>query len=144
MPVRLGRFSDGTHPVLYTALEWETAGHEYGHWIPTNYGPVRDTAFRVRLHLISCDFAGRVKDIRPFLAEYPWLTANDHVECQRLGAIATAEVLDGLLAPSARRDLGTTVPVLVRGAVSKPRQESDVIFLVDPNAPDGMTVTFSR
>ena len=132
-PFRPARFSDGAHPVLYTALEWETAGQEYSYWAPTLYGDGSGTPFRVRLHLISCHFEGATKDVRPVQADYPWLTASTYDECQKLGAAAKAEGLDGLLSPSARRSGGTTVPIFSQASVSQPAEEREVIFAIEPN-----------
>ncbi len=143
-PFRPTRFSNGDHGVLYTALEPGTAGVEYGHWAPTVFGVGMGTPFRVRLHLISCWFAGRAKDLRPYLVDFPWLTADkDYAECQRLGAAAKAEGLAGLHAPSARRPDGATVPILVPDSVSQPRQEREVVYLIDPTASGGPTATFA-
>jgi hypothetical protein len=137
-PFRPTRFSNGDHGVLYTALMPETAGREYGHWAPVVFGAGMGSPFRVRLHLISCWFAGKAKDFRPHLADFPWLTADqDYGECQRLGAAAKAEGLAGFLAPSARQPNGTTVPILAPGSASQPRQEREVVYLIDPTAADG-------
>jgi len=143
-PFRPTRFSNGDHGVLYTALQPETAGREYGHWAPTVFGVGMGIPFRVRLHLISCRFAGRAKDLRPYLADFPWLTEDkDYTACQRLGAAAKAEGLAGLLAPSARHANGTTVPILTPGAVSQPRQEREVVYLIDPTAFGGPIAHFA-
>jgi hypothetical protein len=142
-PFRPARFSNGAHPVLYTALEWETAGEEYSYWAPKLYGDGSGTPFRIRLHLISCRFEGATKDVRPFHADCPWLTEDTYDECQRLGAAAKAEGLDGLLSPSARRLEGTTVPIFSQSSVSNPAEEREVIFVIEPNAPYGARAVFS-
>ncbi len=143
-PFRPGRFSNGDHGVLYTALEPETASQEYGHWAPTVWGIGAGRPLSVRLHLITFWFAGRAKDLRSYLADFPWLIADkDYAECQRLGTAAKAEGLAGLHAPSARRANGTTVPIFVPSAVSQPRQEREVVYLIDPTASSGPTATFA-
>jgi hypothetical protein len=127
-PFRPARFSNGAHPVLY--------------WAPKLYGDGGGTPFRIRLHLISCRFEGTTKDVRPFYADCPWLTADTYDECQRLGAAAKAEGLDGLLSPSARRREGTTVPIFSQSSVSNPTEEREIIFVIEPNAPNGPRAIF--
>ncbi len=46
---------------------------------------------------------------------------NDYTFCNRLGAEAVSQDLDGLLAPSVRKPGGTNVPVFSRRALSNPR-----------------------
>jgi hypothetical protein len=100
--------------------------------------------FRVRLHLISCRFVGQAKDLRPHLADFPWLIADkDYAACQLLGAAAKAEGLAGFLAPSARQPNGTTVPILAPDSVSQPLQEREVIYLIDPTATGGPIARFA-
>jgi hypothetical protein len=140
---RKGRFSDGSHGVLYTAVERETAGQEYCHWAPIVFGAGIGRAFRVRVHLISCQFEGATKDVRLLLSSCPWLTMDDHTECQRLGADAKAEGLAGLFAPSARRPGGSTVPIFIDSTVSAPVQEGEVHVTIDPLAPTGAIATFA-
>lgn len=142
-PFRPTRFSNGDYGVLYTALESETASQEYGHWAPRIFGAGMGASFRIRLHLVSCWFAGQAKDLRPYLADFTWLTADNYAECQLLGATAKTEGLAGFLAPSARRRDGTTVPILVPGSVSQPRQEREIIYLIDPTASGGPIATFT-
>lgn len=133
-PFAKGRFSDGSHGVLYTARELETAGREYAYWAPRYFGVHPAAPLRVRLSLLSCQFEGRAKDVRPFLGEFPWLTSDDHIECQKLGAAAKAEGLDALIAPSARHAGGTTVPIFSQGAASDPRNEGDVRYTIGADA----------
>lgn len=113
------RFSNGDYGVLYTAREEETAAQEYAYWAPQYLNPTPGSPYRVRLHLISCWFEGRAKDVRPFLEECQWLISDDYGECQKLGAAARADGLAGLIAPSARRQPdGVTVPIFLAGAAS--------------------------
>lgn len=130
------RFSNGEFGVLYTAATAETASREYAHWAPRNFAPTAGHSMRVRLHLLSCEFAGHVKDLRPFVEDCPWLIANDYSECQKLGAAAHAEGLAGLFAPSARdRPNGATVPIFLIDAASNPQVQGDVIFIVNATIP---------
>ena len=98
------RYSDGSFPVFYGSLEEETAGAEVVHWAPKRMGaPAKPrTAFYTRF---SVTFEGTVKDLRAKRGEWRGLTHDsDYAFCNRLGAEAVAAGLDGLLAPSARRD----------------------------------------
>ena len=67
------RFSNGEFGVLYTARTAQTAGYEYAHWAPRNFAPAPGEPVRVRLHLISAMFQGRVIDVCPFVDQWPWL-----------------------------------------------------------------------
>lgn len=130
------RFSNGNFGVLYTAREKETAGEEYAYWAPKNFSPAPHRSYRVRLHLISCQFDGRAKDLCQFVDVCPWLISDDYRECQRLGAAARQEGLAGLFAPSARRRPdGTTVPIFASDAASQPAEEGDVVFTISATAP---------
>lgn len=126
-----GRYSDGSYGVLYTAKHDRTAKREYAHWAPQYYNPNPGAPYRVRMHLISCTFQGRCKDVRSFVDECPWLIANEYTECQNLGAQARREGLSGLLVPSARdRPNGTNIPVFVVSTISEARDEAEIIFAV--------------
>ena len=113
----VSRFSDGSFPVFYCATEAKTAEAESRYHrsrfvpgIPTRY-----TLFR-------CDFDGSKKDLRSKIDEWPALTYdNDYGFCNELGAEAVKTGVDGLLAPSVRRDGGTNIPVFTRSAISNPR-----------------------
>jgi hypothetical protein len=143
-PFPTGRFSDGSHPVLYTAVEPETAGSEYSHWAPSAFFADGGRPYQIRVHLFSCHFAGTVKDLRPFHVTFPGLTdPHDHRECQAIGSAALAEGLAGLISVSARRLTGTTLPIFSRGAASRPNWEGEVHVIIDQNAPGGATATFT-
>ena len=130
------RFSDGTFPVFYSALEPETADAEVRHWFRNIAGkPTKPrTAYYSRF---SCDFEGSIKDLRPMHAEWPNLTHDsDYRFCNSLGSEAVASRLDGLLTPSARNPNGTNVPVFQRRAVSNPLVHALVAVTLDP--PSGV------
>jgi hypothetical protein len=130
------RFSNGDYGVLYTARDKETAAQEYAYWAPQYLNPTPVSPYRIRLHLISCWFEGRAKDVRPFLEECQWLISDDYGECQKLGSAARAEGLAGLIAPSARRQPdGVTVPILLADAASQPAEEGEVRFTVSAIEP---------
>lgn len=124
------RFSDGTFPVLYGAIEAQTAEAEVEHWFRKHVGTHARTAFYVR---IRYRFSGKVKDLRPKKTAWPALTnEKDYRFCNDLGADAVAAGLDGLLAPSARNDGGTNLPAFVRRAVDEFSEGRFVALTYDP------------
>ena len=80
-----------------------------------------------RYTLFTCDFGGSVKVLRPKKEEWQALTYDsDYGFCNELGAEAVTTGLDGLLAPSVRRDGGTNIPVFTRSSISNPRDLEEV------------------
>ena len=116
------RFSDGSFAVFYCSTEPETAEAEVRHHFCANYSG-RPADNRVAWYQrFKCDFQGSVKDLRSMQTEWPELTHHsDYRFCNMLGAEAKASLLDGLIAPSARRPGGTNVPVFERSAIGEPR-----------------------
>lgn len=130
-PFRPGRFSAGSYGVLYTARKHRTANKEFAHSAPRSFSPGPGSPYTIQLQLTSCMVRGRAKDVRRLLPDNPWLIADDHAQCQGLGAAARAEGLDCLVAPSARdRPRGTTMPIFQASAVSEGQQEGIVIFTI--------------
>ena len=127
------RFSDGSFGVFYSSLESETAEAEVRHWAPRRSSarsPGQRTLWYLRL---ECDFDGNTKDLRLMQVEWPKLTHDhDYELCNRLGAEAVAVILDGLLAPSARKKNGTNVPVFTRRAIDNPRENGWVEIACSP------------
>lgn len=116
----VSRFSDGSFAVFYGALEVETAMAEVRYHFTSRFSgePNSKPAWYRRF---ACDFTGSVKDLRPKRNAWPALThGSDYGLCNRLGAKAREESLDGLLAPSARCE-GTNLPVFERSALSNAR-----------------------
>ena len=125
------RYSDGSFPVLYTALEESTAEAEVRHWFPTRMG--NPSTLRMGHYLcFSCSFHGMTKDLRPKHSEWKGLTDEDYDFCNRLGKEASEEGLDALLSPSAREAHGSTVPVFVRTSVDRPQVLKAVALTFDP------------
>jgi hypothetical protein len=131
------RFSDGTIPVFYSALEPETAEVEtfawYAKYALRNASQER-TAYYQR---IACDFQGDVKDLRPHLQTLPCLIqdeAEGYPDCNRIGIEAFGEGIYGLLTPSARKLEGTCLPVFRREALSNPQSQALVAFKFDPSS----------
>ena len=127
------RFSDGSYPVFYCAIERETARAEAEHWFSHFAGkPKGDRT--VLYSCFACDFSGDTKDLRPKLDEWPALTyPDDYRLCNTLGAEALKIQLDALLAPSARRPQGTNLPVFARRAINNP---GDLIRMMATYHPD--------
>ncbi len=127
------RYSDGSFPVFYSALERETAKEEIKHHTRkylTQHATKPRTVYFLRF---ACDFNGSGKDLRIKHNEWPWLTHDNYSKCHDIAREAVHENLDGLLAPSARRDSGTCLPVFKRAAISNPISEDVVSFTFDPS-----------
>lgn len=130
--LRLTRYSDGSFPVFYSALEVETAKAEITYWFRRFVGSPADprTAFYSRF---SCEFDGKVKDVRPKKTEWSDLTHDtDYTFCNGLAAEAKDESLDALLAPSARRSTGSNLPVFERKALSNPTTHKVAAVTFEP------------
>lgn len=125
-----GRFSDGAFPVFYSAVEFDTATAEAIE-NQIRYA-VSNSSRLANFVLISCAFSGQTKDLRPLLPDMPFLVADDHSECQRIGTEAHLDGLASLLTPSAQQENGTCLPVLLRAALSDAREERHVVFRWNP------------
>lgn len=134
----VNRYSDGSIRAFYGALEWETAEAEVKHHIRKYLTPQYATKPRTVYYLgFACDFVGNSKDLREKYSEWPWLT-QDTISaismCHGIAREAVQEGLDGLLAPSARRNDGTCLSVFKRTAISNPESAKFVAFTFDPTA----------
>ncbi len=119
------RFSDGSFPVGYFSLESEAAEAEVRHWFSGRFAGCPNRRRTAWCSRFTCDFRGRVKDLRSMQHTWPDLMhGKDYTFCHRLGVEAVSEDLDGLLVPSVRNSGGTNVPVFVRRALSHPREHS--------------------
>ena len=128
------RFSDGSFTVFYGSLELATAETEVRHHMCTGFSGKPDRRRVAWFQCFKCHFDGYVKDLRTKQEEWPDLThKNDYGFCNKIGAEAQKASLDGLLAPSARRKGGTNLPVLVRSALSDPRDLRLVRVSCDPS-----------
>ncbi len=127
------RFSDGSFPVFYGSLEAETAEAEVAYWFKASFAgsPVRRR--RAFYQRFSCSFEGSEKDLRHKSSEWPELThESDYAFCNRLGAEAVRLGLDALVAPSARRQGGSNLPVFSRSSITAPRDEALVSVTLEP------------
>lgn len=135
------RYSDGSFGVLYTSLEPETSAGEYAYWAPTFVPPRPGLPILVRLPLIRCRLQGEVKDVRHKLAPWPWLVADEYSNCRILAQAAITDDLDGLFTPSARKSLGTTVPIFSHDAVSLPNVIGQVTVSIFSDGTTKVTIT---
>lgn len=124
------RFSDGSFPVFYSALEIETVDAEAK---ASQVQYALDHPDRLVYFMrVSCQFSGQTKDLRPYLPSMAFLTAPHNPECHQIGSEAHGAGLDGLLTPSAQKQSGTCLPVFRRSALSDAREEMTVTFSWDP------------
>jgi hypothetical protein len=127
------RFSDGTWPVCYTALEEVAAREEIVYHRGRSLFERADAARTAYYRLIEMDFNGTTVDLRPFARDWPALVdPDDYTFCNSLGREAVTLALSALLAPSVRYPGGTNVPVFRRETLHRPRQLSTAAFTVDP------------
>lgn len=136
------RFSDGSHPVLYSALDRATSESEVRYWFTKNV--IKDPLHCVHYYdFFSFRYVGHTIDLRPMLSTWPNLThSHDYTFCNRLGAEAVAAHLEGFVAPSARHPGGSCLPVFARRAVSSPRRIAYAAFSLNP-ASGEVAVSFS-
>ena len=131
---RSTRFSDGSFAVFYSSLDQETAEAEVRHHWCAKFSGKPDSGRVTWYQRFKCNFKGYVKDLRTKQEEWSDLTHNsDYGFCNKLGTEAKETRLDGLLAPSARRNGGTNLPVFVRSALSDPRDLRLVRVACDPS-----------
>lgn len=124
------RYSDGTWPVFYGALEQKTVESEcLHHYARVALGSASSRS--AYYSLLSCLFEGEAMDLRPKLEEWPDLISNDYGFCQELGREANAMPLASFLAPSARETGGTTSPIFSPDGLSDPEITGTVRFSVD-------------
>ncbi len=127
------RFSDGTLRVFYSATEPQTAEQEVRYWYVKPALEARRTPVRMYYRLAACDFFGDVKDLRPKVNDWPFLTANDGYDsCNEIGKEAASSGLTGLLSQSARRPEGTTLPVFARSALTGVQLQDYRVLSYDP------------
>lgn len=130
------RFSDGTWPVFYAALERETSEQEIGHhYVSAAMGdPSRGRT--VYYSVFHCQFSGEARDLRKKQEEWGGLVSpdTDNPFCQNLGREAVEAGIDGFLAPSARVAGGTTVPAFAPDCLSRPQIDGDAAFSFDTTA----------
>ena len=126
------RYSDGSYPVFYSALDPETAEAEVAHWFSKDFGGSPQGQRSAYYQRFTCLFEGREKDLRDKQREWPELVHDsDYTFCNRIGAEAVRLGLDGLVVPSARRENGSNQPVFRRRAISDPKTQGLVKITFD-------------
>ena len=130
------RFSDGSFPVFYSALAMETAQAEVAYWFGKVYAGRPQSARTAYYQSFRCTFEGLEKDLRPKKQDWPDLVHDsDYSFCNRLGAEAREQGVDGLIVPSARHE-GANMPIFARKAVSDPELEGIVTITYSPGADE--------
>jgi RES domain len=127
------RFSDGTWPVCYTALDPETAQDEIKYHRGKDFLEA-DGRRVVYYHLVEISYSGRTIDLRPHVTAWPALVDPDekasYAFCQTFGREACQLGMAGFLTKSARRPAGSTVPVFSRSALNAPQTHALAAFVV--------------
>lgn len=126
------RYSDGRWSVFYSALERVTAEKEVMHHYAKDAAGHSASPRDVYYLEFACTFAGETIDLRPKLKEWPDLVSDDYRFCQNIAEEAHNTDLDAFLAPSARKEGGTTVPVFFSRALSDPHILTTKRFTFDP------------
>ena len=129
------RYSDGSYPVFYSALEAATAEAEIAFWFRRGFVGTPKSSRTAYYQGFRCTFYGVEKDLRSKVREWPDLVHDsDYSFCNELGSEARAAGLDGLVVPSARHE-GANMPVFVRTALSDPKSDDVVAitYRVDRN-----------
>lgn len=133
---RKSRYTDGTLPVFYSALERNTTRAEMLHHNRLRLlGVTSVPGMSVFMREVECKFDGQVKDLRPEVQNISHLVSEEadgaYDTCNAIAAEARAEGLYGLLAPSARQPDGSCLPVFTRVALSDPVLGAWVTFTHD-------------
>ena len=131
------RYSDGSYPVFYSALDPATATAEVGHWFRMGFGGSPGGQRSVYYQRFTCLFEGVEKDLRDKQGEWPELVHDsDYTFCNRIGAEAVRLELDGVVVPSARRENGSNLPVFRRSAIRDAASEDLVKITLDPRTDE--------
>jgi hypothetical protein len=132
------RFSDGTYPVLYTAMACKTAFREfYYHFKLDVVDNIKESHATV-LAFHPCRFTGNAVDLSR--NDWPQLYSErpDYRFCWELAAEARDLRLHGLVSPSARHPNGLCVPIFERSSASPAGKRPPFKFSVSygPDQPD--------
>lgn len=130
------RFSDGTVPVYYSALERDTTRAEMKHHSRLRLlGMGRLPGASVFLREVRCQFTGRAKDLRREVGAIPHLIGEKadgaYDTCNAIAAEVRAAGLDALMTQSARSEVGTCLPVFTKHSLSNPELGAWVAFSFD-------------
>ena len=136
------RYSDGSYPVFYSALDPATAEAEVAHWFRNSFGGRPKGQRSAYYQRFTCLFEGVEKDLRDKRSKWRELVHdNDYTFCNRIGAEAVRLGLDGLVVPSARRENGSNQPVFRRRAISDPKSQGLVKITFDPQTGEIATAS---
>ena len=138
------RYSDGSYPVFYSALDPTTATAEVVHWFRKGFGGRPQGQRSAYYQRFTCLFEGEEKDLRDKQSEWPDLVHDsDYTFCNRIGAEAVRLELDGLVVPSVRQENGSNLPVFKRSAIRDPEAQGLVKITLDPQTGDIATASGS-
>ena len=127
------RYSDGSYPVFYSALDRTTAEAEVAHGFKKEFGGRPQGQRSAYYQRFTCLFEGQEKDLRDKQSEWPELVHDsDYTFCNRIGAEAVRLELDGLVVPSVRQENGSNLPVFKRSAIRDPEFQDLVKITLDP------------
>ena len=142
--IRATRYSDGSYPVFYSALDPVTSEAEAAHWFSKGFGGRPQGRRSAYYQRFTCLFEGEEKDLRDKRSEWPELVHDtDYTFCNRIGAAAIRLELDGLAVPSARRGNGSNLPVFKRRAIRDPESQGLVKITLDPQTGEIATASES-
>lgn len=109
------RFTDGSFPVLYTALDLSTATAEMAHWLSPLPG------VSVYFRSLTVTFSGKYKDLNQAEDLPAFLTGQQedgcYVDCLGISREAMGASLDAFKTPSARYSEGACFPILSKASV---------------------------
>lgn len=127
------RYSNGSYPVFYSALDPATATAEVAHWFRKGFGGRPQNQRSAYYRRFTCLFEGQEKDLRNKQSEWPDLVHDsDYAFCNRIGAEAVRLGLDGLVVPSVRWENGSNLPVFKRSAIRDPESQDLMKITLDP------------
>ena len=142
---RVTRYSDGSYPVFYSALDRATAKAEVEHGLKKGFGGRPQGQRSAYYRCFTCSFEGQEKDLQDKQSEWPELVHDsDYTFCNRIGAEAVRLELDGLVVPSARRKNGSNLPVFKRSAIRDPESQDLVKITLDPRTGEIATATVAN
>jgi len=129
------RFSDGTIPVFYTALELDTAREEVKYHCLEYALTVLKSGNKIYYDELICDFSGSIYDFMPHLASMPYLTEDPspgYASCNLIGAQIAARGIDAVVTPSARNAPGgRCLPIFSQSSVKVAGSAGFCVFTYD-------------
>lgn len=124
------RYSDGSWPVCYCALDLDTAVAEVNFHLAEDARPLDGSSRRYLKSLVLVRLDGQSYDLVPKLSEWPELVSNDYLFCTDLGREAETQRADIFVAPSARRNGGINFPVFQRTAIVGISMQSQIVLRI--------------